>query len=185
MASTTSAAANMLLSGSMSSADHGLLNPNFLARAILPPCSSNIATISASAPFPSVTLDLTHSPNPLQIQRQHHHQQQQQHSTLTALPQIFGQPLYNQSRFSGLQLSQDSNSSERGIPFSMPMPQSQGQQTSLAETVSAATAAITNDPHFTAAIAAAISSIINSNNNVNSSTPDTKTKTTPPQNQQQ
>ncbi|PSS24818.1 WRKY transcription factor, partial [Actinidia chinensis var. chinensis] len=58
MASTTSAAAKMLLSGSMSSAD-GVMNPNFLARAILP-CSSNMATISASAPFPTVTLDLTH-----------------------------------------------------------------------------------------------------------------------------
>jgi hypothetical protein len=68
MASTTTAAASMLLSGSMSSAD-GIMNPNLLARAILP-CSSSMATISASAPFPTVTLDLTHSsPNPLQFQR--------------------------------------------------------------------------------------------------------------------
>ncbi|KAL2931324.1 WRKY transcription factor 42 [Bienertia sinuspersici] len=49
MASTTSAAASMLLSGSMPSGD-GLMNPNFLARTILP-CSSSMATISASAPF--------------------------------------------------------------------------------------------------------------------------------------
>ncbi|KAI8563260.1 hypothetical protein RHMOL_Rhmol03G0099000 [Rhododendron molle] len=57
MASTTSAAASMLLSGSMSSAN-GLMIPNFLARTILP-CSSSMATFSASAPFPTVTLDLT------------------------------------------------------------------------------------------------------------------------------
>ncbi|CAN8274210.1 unnamed protein product [Cochlearia groenlandica] len=62
MASTTTAAASMLLSGSSSSQD-GLMNPtNLLARAILP-CSSSMATISASAPFPTITLDLTNSPN--------------------------------------------------------------------------------------------------------------------------
>ncbi|RAL49558.1 hypothetical protein DM860_012991 [Cuscuta australis] len=63
MASTTSAAASMLLSGSMPSSD-GMMNPNFLARAILP-CTSSMATISASAPFPTVTLDLTQNPNTL------------------------------------------------------------------------------------------------------------------------
>ncbi|KAF2284922.1 hypothetical protein GH714_032562 [Hevea brasiliensis] len=68
MASTTSSAARMLLSGSMSSAD-GIMNPNFLTRTLLP-CSSSMATISASAPFPTVTLDLTQNPNPLQFQRQ-------------------------------------------------------------------------------------------------------------------
>ncbi|KAG0499223.1 hypothetical protein HPP92_003914 [Vanilla planifolia] len=69
MASTTSAAASMLLSGSMPSAD-GLMNSNFLARTILP-CSSSMATISASAPFPTVTLDLTHPPT-LFISNAHH-----------------------------------------------------------------------------------------------------------------
>ncbi|GMI72715.1 hypothetical protein like AT1G62300 [Hibiscus trionum] len=134
MASTTTAAATMLLSGSMPSAD-GIMNPNLLARAMLP-CSS-MATISASAPFPTVTLDLTHSPNALQLQR-----------PTTQLPQVFGQALYNQSKFSGLQLSQDIMSS------------SQLHQPRLADTVSAATAAIANDPSFTAALAAAITSII-------------------------
>ncbi|CAA0808580.1 Probable WRKY transcription factor 42 [Striga hermonthica] len=51
MASTTSSAARMLLSGSMPSAD-GLMGTNFLRRALLP-CSSTTATISASAPFPT------------------------------------------------------------------------------------------------------------------------------------
>ncbi|KAK7276873.1 hypothetical protein RIF29_18019 [Crotalaria pallida] len=57
MASTTSAAASMLLSGSMPSAD-GLINPSILESAALP-CSQNMATLSASAPFPTITLDLT------------------------------------------------------------------------------------------------------------------------------
>ncbi|XP_039016360.1 probable WRKY transcription factor 31 [Hibiscus syriacus] len=136
MASTTTAAATMLLSGSMHSAD-GIMNPNLLARAMLP-CSS-MATISTSAPFPTVTLDLTHSPNALQLQRP---------TTQTQSPQVFGQVLYNQSQFSGLQLSQDVSSSQL-------------QQPQLADNVcAAATVAIANDPSFTAALAAAITSII-------------------------
>nr|POE95029.1 wrky transcription factor 6 [Quercus suber] len=168
MASTTAAAASMLLSGSMSSAD-GIMNPNLLARAILP-CSSSMATISASAPFPTVTLDLTHNPNPLQFQRPPtqfpiHFPGQGQNgfgSVQTAqLPQVFGQALYNQSKFSGLQLSQEMGHAQLGHQAPQPpLHQTQQQQPSLADTVSAATAAITADPNFTAALAAAISSII-------------------------
>ncbi|XP_019431427.1 PREDICTED: WRKY transcription factor 42-like isoform X2 [Lupinus angustifolius] len=66
MASTTSAAASMLLSGSMTSSD-GILRQNLLSRAIIP-CSSNMATLSASTPFPTVTLDLTNNnTDPLQF----------------------------------------------------------------------------------------------------------------------
>ncbi|MBA0811208.1 hypothetical protein Gohar_003132 [Gossypium harknessii] len=156
MASTTASAATMLLSGSMHSGD-GMMNPNLFPRATLP-CSS-MATISASAPFPTVTLDLTHSPNALQFQRpntQYHvpFPGQPQNSTSTSatqFPQVFGQALYNQSKFSGLQLSQDIASSSQ---------LQQPQQSTLADTVSAATAAIANDPSFTAALAAAITSII-------------------------
>ncbi|XP_022723484.1 probable WRKY transcription factor 31 [Durio zibethinus] len=165
MASTTAAAASMLLSGSMPSAD-GIMNPNLLARAILP-CSSNMATISASAPFPTVTLDLTHSPNPLQFQRPATQfqvpfpGQAQNLASVSALqlPQVFGEALYNQSKFSGLQLSHDIGPSQLSHQISHPQLQ-QPQQPTLADTVSAATAAITNDPSFTAALAAAITSII-------------------------
>ncbi|KAI3941470.1 hypothetical protein MKW98_022477 [Papaver atlanticum] len=173
MASTTSTAATMLLSGSMSSAD-GLMNSNFLTRTLLP-CSSSMATISASAPFPTVTLDLTQSPNnPLQFQRpttQFHvpfmNQSPSQGfgSQPTAqpqLPQLFGQSPYNQSKFSGLQMSsQNGDQAHRSNNHqSPPRQQQQAQPNSLADTVSAATAAITADPNFTAALAAAISSIM-------------------------
>ncbi|KHN03496.1 WRKY transcription factor 6-like [Glycine soja] len=175
MASTTVAATSMLLSGSMSSAD-GKMNPNLLTGAILP--CSNMATLSASAPFPTVTLDLTHNPNALQ-QYQLRPQTQtpflpsppqnfMSGPTTPQLPKLIAQVLYNQSKFSGLQLSQDvgPNNSQAPTP-SLLQP---SQQVSLTDTVSA----ITADPNFPAALTAAISSIIggaNPNNNNNSSNP--------------
>ncbi|KAI3769672.1 hypothetical protein L6452_00781 [Arctium lappa] len=163
MASTTSSAARMLLSGSMPSSD-GLMNSNFLARTFLS-CSSSMATISASAPFPTVSLDLTQTPNPLQFQRGPGQFQvpfsnpQQQNFTgpnAALLPQIFGQALYNQSKFSGLQMSQDmegtGGSSQLGIP---PLHHPGASPAALADTVTALTA----DPNFSAALAAAISSV--------------------------
>ncbi|CAA0837105.1 Probable WRKY transcription factor 42 [Striga hermonthica] len=100
MASTTSSAARMLLSGSMPSAD-GLINSNILARTLLP-CSSTMASISASAPFPTVTLDLTESPNPLQFPKMPSAGNfPLTFPNNTILPQMLGQALYNQSRFSG------------------------------------------------------------------------------------
>ncbi|KAK7245887.1 hypothetical protein RIF29_40741 [Crotalaria pallida] len=208
MASTTSAAASMLLSGSMSSAD-GIMNPNLLSRAILP-CSSSMATLSASAPFPTVTLDLTNNnnPNPSLHQFQQRPPLHHPHHPAAAtplfqvpfpagqqVPQNFGaatsfaQALYNQSKFSGLQFSQDQIGSSQ-LPPQAPRPslqQQQQQQPCLADTVSAAATAITADPNFTAVLAAAISSIIggahannnggHDNNNSNGSNPNTNRTT--------
>ncbi|CAN1811249.1 WRKY transcription factor 42 [Linum perenne] len=161
MASTTTAAATMLLSGSTSSADvatthHDMLTANLLSRAILPPGSghNNNVAISASAPFPTVTLDLTTNNN---VNRPR------------VLPAV-----YNQSKFSGLhvshqQLQQQHMAADRVMMIPPPPPAMQQQQASLMESVSAATAAITSDPNFTAALAAAISSIIGGANNNNNS----------------
>ncbi|KAL8268072.1 hypothetical protein R6Q59_001870 [Mikania micrantha] len=174
MASTTSAAASMLLSGSMSSAD-GLMNQNILARSILP-SSSSIATISASAPFPTVTLDLTNNPanhfqrnnysNPFQVS----HQATPQHFVPTmAMPLQSvaaddGATRYNQSRFSGVQLSQAIEPSQL-LAHQATQPQyNKSQHALFADSLTAATAAITANPNFTAALAAAISSIMGGGN---------------------
>lgn len=182
MASTTSSAARMLLSGSMPSAD-GLMNSNFLARTLLP-CSSSMATISASAPFPTVTLDLTQSPNPLQLQRPQNqfqlpfgNSQQFPNSPAALLPQIFSQALYNQSKFSGLQMSSRNMEATGQLgnqALGTPPMHNQAQPGTVADTVNA----LTSDPNFTAALAAAISSIFggashannNTNNNANVTT---------------
>ncbi|KAJ6941229.1 WRKY transcription factor 31 isoform X1 [Populus alba x Populus x berolinensis] len=175
MASTTSSAARMLLSGSMSSTD-GPMNSDFLTRTILP-CSSSLATISASAPFPTVTLDLTQNPSPLQLLKQpiqfqvpfpNPPQNLATASAAALLPRILGQALHNQSKSSGLQMSQDMQPNRLGHQ-SQPALQ-QGQQNSLADSLTTATAAIAADPNFTAALAAAITSIIGGahQNNINS-----------------
>jgi hypothetical protein len=165
MASTTSAAASMLLSGSMPSADGaGLMSSNFLARTVLP-CSSSMATISASAPFPTVTLDLTHGPPgapnalPVSAARPPAPGQFQVPLPGGGMAPAFAVPpqmLYNQSKFSGLQMSSDSVDAAQ---FAQPRPP-MGLPGQLSDTVSAAAAAITADPNFTVALAAAITSII-------------------------
>lgn len=104
MASTTAAAATMLLSGSMPSSD-------------TTPYSQNVATLTASAPFPTVTLDLTtnHSADPsIQPHQPRPFFPTGDHSTISAA----------------------SNSSQQFVN------------------------AIAADPNFSAALAAAISSII-------------------------
>lgn len=127
MASTTSAAATMLLSGSTTSKET-LMNPRpYFPPA--PPYGSTVATLSASAPFPTITLDMTRSPNPVQ---------QLQRPTIPF-------PLLQQL-------------APEYLPQKLVEDQQLGhRQSSMVETV---TAAITSDPNFTAALAAAISSVI-------------------------
>ncbi|KAM1041251.1 hypothetical protein ACFX13_031194 [Malus domestica] len=154
MASTTSASASMILSGSMPSAD-GLISSNsFLARTGLPNYPPSLATLSASAPFPTVTLDLTNTPTSSEMPLGQPNQLPPNfpHNNLMSVPQILGQALCNQSKFSVLDSLQGLDSTTH----------------SLADKVSAATAAITADPNFTAALVAAITSIVvngHSNNN--------------------
>ncbi|KAI9108545.1 hypothetical protein K1719_020429 [Acacia pycnantha] len=129
MASTTSSAASMLLSGSIQSSDHrhnSLINPNILESASIFASPHSMATLTASAPFPTITLDLTRyqtAPQPP-----------------PSLRMIFGQVLSDQH--------------SRVFPGTM--------TPSFTDTVNAATAAITADPNFTAALVAAITSVIGS-----------------------
>ncbi|KAH0858507.1 hypothetical protein HID58_086768 [Brassica napus] len=151
MASTTTAAASMLLSGSTMSNQDGLMNPtNLFARTMLT-CSSSMATISASAPFPTITLDLTESAsdvngptnnNPLMqfAQRSGFAELNQ-----SGLPQMMGQALYynqQQSKFSGLHIPSQSLNAGESVNAAMPA-----------------------NPNFAAALAAAITSIINGSSN--------------------
>ncbi|PWZ32283.1 WRKY transcription factor 6 [Zea mays] len=145
MASTTSAAASMLLSGSMPSGD------NFLARAVLP-CSSGMATISASAPFPTVTLDLTNGPPGAP-------------PPARPPPHLQAAALYSathqaSSKFSGLHMSSSSTSdniNNVGTTTRVVAPDAPPHMNTV---TAAAAAAIASDPNFTVALAAAITSII-------------------------
>ncbi|XP_042449860.1 probable WRKY transcription factor 31 isoform X2 [Zingiber officinale] len=170
MARTTSAAVSMLLSGSTSTADQPLLGSNsLLAKRTLPLSSASVAMISSSAPFPTISLDLTGVPNSLPQWR-----------PSTNIDPFRVLPFSNgvapslasfghhdqQSHFSGLQMSTSClTAGDEGGATSefLPMKPHPSGPRSLAETVSAATAAVANDPNFTAVLSAAISSFMNRN----------------------
>lgn len=165
MARTTSAAVSMLLSGSTSSAaDQALIkseNGGLLAQAILPNSSSStssVAMISASSPFPTLTLDLTGTPSslrqqkplamsPFQLQFPNGSGGGGGGGASVSSPQLAGGH-HHSSHFAGSHMSTCGSAGAETL-----------KPRSLAETVSTATAAaITNDPNFAAALAAAISS---------------------------
>ncbi|MBA0772569.1 hypothetical protein Gotri_007916 [Gossypium trilobum] len=130
MAKTTCAAAAMVLSGSTTSND-GLLNSGYF-HSSLP--YATMATLSASPPFPTITLDLTQGPNPVPFIRP------------PPSPPTFPLPLHGYPKLSALP--------------AMQIGQQQQQHTaSMVETV---TAAIASDPNFTAVLAAAISTFMGS-----------------------
>ncbi|RZC22812.1 probable WRKY transcription factor 47 [Glycine soja] len=135
MANSTSAAAAMLLSSSCSISNTEALSNTVGVFSSMPYIP--MATLSTSAPFPTITLDMT--TNPMQLHRE-------TSSALTSLlplhatsiPQLLGHPVI--------------------FPHKMPHPLGQQQQPLfLTETMSAA---IASNPNFTIALAAAISSII-------------------------
>ncbi|KAF3567134.1 hypothetical protein DY000_02010821 [Brassica cretica] len=156
MAATTSAAAAMLLSGSNTSNFHQTLStPSAMSSSSSSlyqnfPYTSTIATLSATAPFPTITLDLTNPPRPLQPPPPPHFMSQ------------YGPGAYltnaNQTR------SINDNYQQ------LLLPNLSGPQVPPRDMVDTVRAAIATDPNFTAALAAAISNIIgggNNNNNAN------------------
>lgn len=153
MASTTSAAASMLLSGSVSSSNHH--NHNLIVGSMLSSYHPNITTtLSATTPFPSITLDLTNpSSNHLQ-QPPFHFPFSTNTNPKFSLPN-------KPSLLAQLDAQQYSVRKFSGIP------------NSDQELMDAAMAAVTTDPHFMAALAAVIGSIIandhHNNDGVNNS----------------
>ena len=133
IAKSTSAAAAMLLSSSTMS-NETPTNPRGFFSSALPYAS--VATLSATAPFPTITLDMTQQiPKPYQLQ---HNSPLPLHAN--ACPQLLGHPLFF----------------PRELPHAA-MPLVQPQPLPLMETM---TAAIASDPNFSAALAAAVSSIV-------------------------
>ncbi|KAI3968659.1 hypothetical protein MKX01_028809 [Papaver californicum] len=160
MAHTTTAAATMLLSGStMSNNREPTLTANSLfsspSAAPLFPYAANIATLSASAPFPTITLDLTTTPNV-------HHQtpppadsRHFQRQPLFPLP-LQAYPPHSQSQFRPPYLINPPHPPRVATAIPSVKLATQQQQ-GMVEMV---TAAITSDPNFTTALATAISSIM-------------------------
>ncbi|XP_057439145.1 probable WRKY transcription factor 47 isoform X2 [Lotus japonicus] len=147
MASTTSAAAKMLLSGTAASSKEALTTSAGYFSSL--PYAS-VATLSASAPFPTITLDLTH---------QYHHNPMQLHRVPPGAAVTFPLPLGHPMLLSQQKLLP---------PAALPLLQL-GQRPPTVETMSAA---IASDPNFTAALAAAISSIIRGSDGHNNSSSD-------------
>ncbi|GLU07158.1 hypothetical protein SLE2022_241250 [Rubroshorea leprosula] len=137
MANTTSAAAAMLLSGSTTSKESGLANSGYFPPL---PYASTMATLSASAPFPTITLDLTQGPNSIPFLRPAPPPATFPLS-LHGYPHLLGQPVFVPPK----------------LPNGLPTAQLGQRHASMVETV---TAAIASDPNFTTALAAAISTII-------------------------
>ncbi|RLN29627.1 putative WRKY transcription factor 47 [Panicum miliaceum] len=148
MAKTTSAAAAMLLSGPAASRDAGALFAGHHVAAPAPlfqsyPYASAAmgATLSASAPFPTITLDLTHPPQAPGAGLLPHRP-----PALAAMPF----PMYG-----GFPAAHRPAVPPQPTTVSLGMVDSRNR--SALETM---TAAITSDPNFTTALAAALSTII-------------------------
>ncbi|KAI3441682.1 WRKY domain-containing protein, partial [Psidium guajava] len=138
MASTTSSAASMILSGSMASSDGLIASPHYVAgTASFPGSLPSLATLSATAPFPTVTLDLTHTTPTT--------------DTISSNPMLLQRPLFFGSAMQR-QVGHAMNQSE--------LLQVMSNQMKQASSDMAGTAGITADPNFTAALVAAIASVV-------------------------
>ncbi|KAL6285003.1 hypothetical protein ACE6H2_009393 [Prunus campanulata] len=164
MANTTSAAAAMLLSGSTTSKEalqyhhHHLANSGFFSNSQLPFFASSMATLSASAPFPTITLDLTQSP------MQQFHRIPPPSSSTFPLP-LHGYPI-NHQLMGGLghpipaPMYFPPNYKAPPPPAGVSLGGQRSTSTHASGMVETVSAAIASDPNFTAALAAAISTIM-------------------------
>lgn len=161
MASTTSAAASMLLSGSMTSLDGpGLINSNFLAKTILPAaCPPSLATLSASAPFPTVTLDLTSTTSDPYSFSQKKPILNNNNNSNNNLSYMLGHALQNLSKFSGLFGMDPLHHHHMGNGLMMQTP-----SVSSSAVHDSTVGSTTVEPSFTAALMAAITAVMGANN---------------------
>ncbi|XP_021313677.1 WRKY transcription factor 42 isoform X2 [Sorghum bicolor] len=163
MANTTSAAAAMLLSGPATSRDGAaaalLGHPALFHHSSSIPYASTMATLSASAPFPTITLDLTQAPGGvagsggggLLPHGLGLHRPPGGIHPVTAVPAM---PFPVPSPLASMFLPQRAPT---GPPMPTGLQVARQQQSVMMETV---TAAIAADPNFTTALAAAISSVM-------------------------
>jgi hypothetical protein len=149
MAKTTSAAAAMLLSGPAVSHDTGApfghhhVAPPLYHHPYASASASTMmggATLSASAPFPTITIDLTQSPPPAGLHHQH---------PPSAVPSLSSFPMYG--------FPSGHSTPMLPPPTTTAMIRADERSRSALEMM---TAAITSDPNFTTVLATALSSIM-------------------------
>ncbi|XP_021852733.1 WRKY transcription factor 42 [Spinacia oleracea] len=155
MVSTTTSAASMLIAGSKSSNPmDGLLCPSIFSQPTALPGLPSLATISASAPFPTITLDLTRP-----------------HGNNTNMPNV------NTNGLGLMGLMQQLLGQVHNNIHGSNEPNREYSNLPLIDPISIAKAALASDPNLASALATTISSIIkgnfdshnNNNNNNNNS----------------
>lgn len=151
MAEATSSSMSMLLSGSTTSKSEGQIDPTSFTRTV--PCGLGVETISPSTPFPTVSLDFARGSNALQSLRPPPAQ-----FVDGAEGMLLGQS-QKESKFVGLHVP-------KAEGFWLPHTAPAMLPTTVADRMSAITAAIARDPSLAMAIVANISQFISKNDQV-------------------